>query len=164
MSTARARTAGLTLIEVLVASVLVSMVVVSASWGLSQASTAKHILEEQPVNAAVYAREIHELAQSLPTTPSGKLAATGAADILALDSLDGAKLSPPINSAKQALPDAEFWQQLVDVQTFDFTDTSKPVSESVLAAGKSSTTLYKLTVQIKFRNTDMGTWWWWINP
>ncbi len=158
------RTAGLTLIEVLMGTVIVSLVVISASWALSQVGTSKHLHEEDPIAAALLAREIHELAITLPTTASGKPAATQASEVAGLDTLDGASFSPPINSSLQVVPNSASWVQDVKLSVYDMSDLTTAVSPDFSSASKSSTSLYKLSVDITFRGTFMGTWWWWLNP
>jgi len=158
------RHAGMTLIEVLMGTLIVGLVLVSASWAVSLSSSSRHIHEESPINAALMAKEIHELALTLPTTASGAGAAALGADIVALDSLDGASFSPPIDSAKATIGSAAGWKQNVTVSVYALGDLENPVSESFTAESKSSTSLYRLSVQVMNGKLDMGTWWWWINP
>jgi prepilin-type N-terminal cleavage/methylation domain-containing protein len=154
---------GLTLIEVLMGSIVVGLVLVSASWALSQASTNRHIHEESPINAALFAREIHELALTLPTAASGGGTATSGIEAIALDTLDGATFSPPIDSFKFELP-AAGWSQHVTVGVYSLDDLETPVSEGFTTASKSSPAIYRLSVQVLQGDVDRGTWWWWINP
>jgi len=155
-------TAGLTLIEVLVAAFIVSSVLVSASWALSQANSSKAIHAEDSIEAALFAREIHELALRLSTELSGNPAAKTAADVLALDTLDGAVFSPPIDAKPAVIQGAEGWSQTVAVSVYDLTDTTNAVAAKMVDATKNARTLFKLSVTIKQRGVDKGTWWWWI--
>jgi hypothetical protein len=159
-----ARAGGLTLIEVLMGTVIVSLVVVSASWALSQAGSNKHVHEESPINAALLAKEIHELALTLPTADSGKAAATAPGEVVALDTLDGAEFSPPVSSALEELGGSKGWMQRVKVSVYDLTDLETPVSDDFTSEAKSSSSLYKLTVTVFDGKTEMGDWSWWINP
>ncbi len=145
-------------------TLVVSLVVVSASWAVSQASTSKHVHEESPINAALLAKEIHELALSLTTAASGKGAAATPGEVVALESLDGASFSPPLDSELEELADNKGWTQNVSVSVYDLTDLETPVSAKFISATKSSAALFKLSVQISNGNQDMGTWWWWVNP
>ncbi|MHC4845907.1 MAG: type IV pilus modification PilV family protein [Planctomycetota bacterium] len=154
--------AGLTLIEVLVAAFIVGSVLVSASWAMSQASSSKALLTEDSIEAALLAREIHELALRLPTDASGQPAAAAAADVVALDTLDGAVFSPPINAKPAVIATATGWSQTVAVSVYDLTDTSSAVAAKIAGATKDQNTLYKLSVTIKERGVDKGTWWWWL--
>jgi hypothetical protein len=154
----------MTLIEVLMGTLVVSLVLVSASWALSQASTSRHVHAESPINAALLAKELHELALTLPTAPSGGGAAIAGSGVLALDTLDGASFTPPIDSAKASVASATGWTQLSHVSVYALSDLDHPTSSTFTAVGKSSTSLYRLSVQVKQGSKDMGTWWWWINP
>ncbi len=160
----QARHAGLTLIEVLMGTLIVGLVLVSASWAVSQSSTSRHIHEESPINAALLAKEIHELALTLPTAASGAGVAANGAGIVALDSLDGATFSPPIDSAKSSIASAAHWSQEVTVSVYALGDLENPVSDSFTSETKSSSALYRLSVRVLNGHIDMGTWWWWINP
>jgi len=154
--------AGLTLIEVLVAAFIVSSVLVSASWAMSQASSSKAIHTEDTIEAALLAREIHELALRLPTDASGSPVAKKAADVVALDTLDGAVFSPPISAMPAELSSANGWAQTVTVSVYNLTDTSSEVAAKMAGATKDQNTLYKLSVTIEERGVDKGTWWWWL--
>jgi type II secretory pathway pseudopilin PulG len=165
--TGRARPAtGMTLVEVLVGTVIVSLVVISAGWALSGANDSKHIHAEEPIDAALIAKEMYELALRQDSTDDGDPPATAAAGVMGLDSLDGASFSPPLDASlgELALANAAQWRQDVDLQVFDLSDLDTPSSEDFASASASSSTLYRLTVHVTFRGEDRGTWWWWINP
>ena len=80
-----------------------------------------------------------------------------------LDSLDGAVFSPPIDAKPSTIKAAEGWSQAISVSVYDLADTTTAVSSTMDGAAKTTTTLYKLSVTIKERGVDKGTWWWWIN-
>ena len=160
----RRRAAGMTLVEVLAGALIVGMVMVAATWSVGQAATNKVALAESPVNAALLAREIYELALGQPTADDGSPPATGAAGVAGLDSLDGAVFMPPIKSNGSTVPHSERWKQQVSVSVWDMADLSAPVSESFVGAAQTGTSLFRLTVTVLNNNQEMGTWWWWINP
>jgi prepilin-type N-terminal cleavage/methylation domain-containing protein len=155
---------GVTLIEVLMSTLIVSLVVVSASWAMSAASTSKHIRTEDPAVAAMLAREIHELAVGLSTSASGDPAATGFAGVTALDSLDGAGFSPPILATGEAAPVTPTWRQGVSVSVYDLADPTTPVFTNYAPIDPASGRIYRLSVAMTQRGAEMGTWWWWIKP
>lgn len=161
-----ARNAGVTLIEVMMGTLVVGLVIGSASWALSGATSVASALSEEPIDAALLAKEIHELALKQPAVDDGDAPATDAAGVHGLDSLDGASFCPPINAslAQVSLADRASWREAVNIQVYALSDLNSVVSEKFTAATKSSRTLYKLTVHLTFRGTDQGTWWWWINP
>ncbi len=156
----------MTLIEVLVGTVIVGLVLASAGWAVSGSATPGPRWRGSPSNAALLAKEMHELALKQPAVDDGDAPATDASGVHGLDSLDGASFCPPLNAslAQIALPDKALWRQTVDIQVYSLSDLTKVVSEKFTGATKSSTTLYKLTVHVTCRGTDEGTWWWWINP
>lgn len=157
------REAGLTLIEVLVSTVVISMALVSGTWALSEASSSHALHTEDPATAALIAREVHELALALPTAPSGQPGATTAAGVLALDSLDGASFSPPLRATLEPIPSSTGWRQTVTVEVYELSDLTQAVSGYVAVAAGSGR-IYRLTVQVSARGVDMGTWWWWLDP
>lgn len=158
------RESGMTLIEVLVSTVIVSLALVSGSWALSQASSSKAIHTEEPATAALIAREIHELALTLPTAPSGKPVATTGAGVVALDTLAGAKFSPPIRATLETIPDTTGWKQTVSIAVYDLGTLTKPAVAGYAAIAAGSSQIYQLTVQVTLRGADQGTWWWWLDP
>ena len=158
------RDAGMTLIEVLAGALIVGMVMVAATWSVSQAARSKVALAESPVNAALLAREIYELALGQSTADDGSPPATNAAGVAGLDSLDGAVFMPPIKSTGATVPHSERWKQVVSVSVWDMADLSAPASEGFVGAAQTGTSLFRLTVTVLNNNQEMGTWWWWINP
>jgi type II secretory pathway pseudopilin PulG len=164
MSVRRRAAAGLTLVEVLISTLIVSLVIVSASWAMSAATTARHLRAEEPATAALLARELHELAVGLPTEPSGEPPAATFAGITALDTLDGARFAPPLLATGEAAPGVPLWEQEAAVSVYDVADTSLPVSPRYEPIDPGSGRIYRLTVHMSRRGADMGTWWWWIDP
>ena len=158
------RKAGMTLIEVLVSAVVVSLALVSGSWALSQASSSKSIHTEAPLTAALIAREIHELALRLPAGPSGQPAATSGADVVALDTLAGASFTPPIRSTLDTIPGTAGWKQSVSVAVYELDKLDKPKVKGYAPIDPGDDRLYRLTVQVSSHGVDQGTWWWWLDP
>jgi type II secretory pathway pseudopilin PulG len=155
---------GVTLVEILISTLIVSLVIVSATWALSAASTSKHLRTEDPAVAAMLAREVHELAASLPAGPSGNPPATGFAGVTALDTLDGARFSPPLLATGEQAPGVPLWAQDVSVSVYTLADTSAPVNATYEPIEPASGRIYKLSIRVTQRGADMGTWWWWIKP
>jgi len=155
--------AGMTLLEVLMGTLVTSLVLVSATWALSLASTSRHAHAESSLNAALLAGELHELALTLPAAAGSGAASTGAG-VAALGSLDGAVFSPPIDAARTALTNLARWKQEAHISVYALSDLEHPTSATFAARDKSSTSLYRLTVQVTCGTQDMGTWWWWVNP
>ena len=157
--------AGLTLVEVLAGTVVLSLVLASAGWAVG-AGGGETLRAEDPIDAALVAREVYDLALRQSTVADGSLPAKEGAGVAGLDSLDGASFCPPLNAAGQslALVNAPSWRQDVDVQVYSLLDLDTPVSQSFAGAARSSTTLYRLTVRVTCHGQDKGTWWWWLNP
>jgi len=157
--------AGLTLVEVLAGTVVISLVLASAGWAVGGTSS-DGLRVEDPIDAALVAREIYDLALRQGTVADGSLPAKDGAGVDGLDSLDGASFCPPLNAAGRplALVNAPAWRQDVDVQVYSLLDLDTPVSQSFAGAARSSTTLYRLTVHVSCEGQDKGTWWWWLNP
>ncbi len=159
----RTRQDGLTLPEVLVAAVVLSLAMVGGSFAVSHAASARSSLREDPITAAMMAREIHEIALTLPVT-SGDPTATLPTQITALDTLDGARFSPPLSATKQPLAIARpnDWAQEVSLSTHALTDLA---AAQVLAdVPKHSDTLIRLTVAVTHRGAQKGIFHWWLNP
>jgi len=156
---------GLTLVEVLAGTVVISLVLASAGWAVGR-SASDGLRVEDSIDVALVAREIYDLALQQSTVADGSLPAKDTVGVDGLDSFDGASFSPPLNAAGRplALLDAPAWRQDVDVQVYSLLDLDTPVSQSFAGAARSSTTLYRLTVQVTCRGQDRGTWWWWLNP
>jgi type II secretory pathway pseudopilin PulG len=157
---------GLTLVEVMLAAIVVGTVVVSAGWAVGLAVQSGAALQEESCDAALMAREVFELALLQDTADDGDKPADEAKDVTGLGSLDGASFCPPLDSSGAELPLAspELWRQDCDVQVYDLADLGAPVSEDFAGAAQGSSTLYRLTVSVSFRGKEQGAWWWWINP
>ncbi|MGQ0553929.1 MAG: type IV pilus modification PilV family protein [Planctomycetota bacterium] len=154
----------MTLLEVLIGTFIVSVVLVSAGWALSSTTSSKQIHAEEPLNAALLAREIYELAMTLPTAPSGLPVADAPGEALALDTLDGASFQPPIDSRQAAMASLGTWKQRVQIQVFDLADPEVAALDGYAQIAGGAGQIYRLVVTIEQRKIDLGTWWWWVNP
>lgn len=162
---ARHRARGFTLVEILVATVIVGLAVVAASWAMSSAVTSKAVLAERPYEATLLAREIHELARALPREPSGVVGVTSAAQVLAIDSLVGATFSPPIRADGSLFPGMSGWTQDVSLALYDMDDLTTPTADDPRdAVPASADLLYKLRVRVLKDGSEVDTFEWWIAP
>lgn len=156
----------MTLLEVLVATLVVGLVITSAGLALGASTSAAAALAEEPIDAALLAREAYELALAQDTADDGDPPATDASGVAGLDSLDGASFSPPLGAGGTVLEldFGELWRQDLDVSVYDLGDLSSPVSASFSGTTPGATTLYRLEVTVSFRGVAKGTWWWWLEP
>jgi len=150
--------------DILVGVLLLAVVATSIAWVVTRTARAE---EEQhardPLTAALFAREIQELAMRLGTAPSGP-PATRASEIVNLDTLDGAVFSPPIDSERQTVLASRLWKQCVRVSRYDRFDLTRPVSNDYGTGEPTGDNLFRLSVDVWLGETYMGTWWWWLNP
>jgi prepilin-type N-terminal cleavage/methylation domain-containing protein len=156
---------GFTLIEVLVASALVGVALLSGSWAMSVTASSKSIVEGAPITAALIGREIHALACTLDKSPSGVSGVTSGALVQALDALEGAVFSPPIKADKSSWSQYSGWSQSVDLAVYDLSDLSTPtLDDPLLGLSEDGTRIYRLTVGVAEGNELVGTYHWWITP
>jgi len=161
----RARS-GFTLIEVLVATILVGVAVVSTSWAMTNAARAKVQEElEDPITAELVAQEVYELAKSLPSEPSGTHGVTDPADVVALDSLVGARFSPPILADGTADSTKSGWGQIVNLTVYGIGDLDSATLDSALSGlEKSDPKLFQLSVTVTKDGVEVDTWRWFLTP
>ena len=156
---------GFTLIEVLVTAAVLGVALISASWTMSGAASAKTVLEPDAITASLLAREIHALANTLPKEPSGSVGATSAGGVQALDSLEGAVFSPPLRADLSTASDVTGWSQACDLAVFDLADLTTPTADDPTAGlPEDGTRVYQLTVTVSQGGETMGTHSWWISP
>ncbi len=158
--------AGFTLLEVLVATVLVGVAVVSTSWAMTAAARAKVERElADPISAELVAQEVYELAKSLPSEPSGTHGVTDPAGVVALDSLVGAKFSPPIKADGTADTSLAGWGQVVDLSVYGISDLDSATLDSALTElGKGDPKLFQLCVTVTKDGAEVDTWRWFLTP
>ena len=156
---------GLTLVEVLTAAVILSMVLIGASYSLNGSARARVALADEGSEAAFVAREIHELAQSLAREPSGSGPVTTGAGVLALDSLDGAVFNPPLRGDGSADASRSDFTQQVDVVVVSLSDPSVPTGQSAsMGVDPFDPVLFRVDVTVLQGGTDVGSWSWWLTP
>ena len=160
----RARS-GFTLAEVLIASVIAAVALVAVTAAMSSATTTRAELARRPVVVSQLAQEIHALAEALPRTPSGSLAATSGDEVEALDSLAGARFSPPLLADRSTDTDLAGWSQHVEVAIHALDDLVHPTGESLSTELEAdSHRVYRLEVTILHGSIPMETFHWWLKP
>jgi hypothetical protein len=159
------RAAGFTLAEVLIAGTIAAVALVAVSTSMSAVTTSKAELADQPAIAARLAQEIAVLAETLPREPGGSTGATSAADVTALNSLEGAVFSPPIRADLSTDVALDGWQQSVDVEIFALNDLQNPTGESLgIALSAQAERLYRLSVTIRHDGQVVETFRSWCRP
>ncbi len=156
------RCAGLTLLEVMGATIVLSMAVVSSSYVMSQATTTRASMHAGPIDAALLAAHIHEAALGLSREPSGLGIATSGSDVLALDTLDGAVFSPPIDAQLEVIPASTGWAQHVDLRIVDPADPEN--SRALTTADSMGEEVIELVVTISEFGRSKGEFTWWLTP
>ena len=150
---------GFSLIEILLATLVVGTVLAAATGAIGGAITARDTLAGEPVTAFGLAREIHNLALVLPRdTGDGVPAATGA-DIALLEDLDGADFSPPVSAARATLAHATGWSQEVALEAVNLAAPG-----SLAADADADAVLLRLTVVVREGADVRGSYTWWLNP
>jgi hypothetical protein len=158
-ATSRRAPAGFTFIEVLLATLVLGTMLVTATTALSTAVVAQNTLVSQPVTAYGLAREIHSLALLLPRTEGDGVPAATGAQVQLLEDLDGASFTPAIGADAGAAVGGLGWSQDVELEIVDL------ASPTLLAADASSdSTLLRLTVTVREGAEERGTYVWWLNP
>ena len=150
---------GFTFVEVLLGTLVLGTMLVTATTALTSAAVAQDQLVTAPVTAYGLAREIHSLALLLPRdTGDGQPAANGAA-VLLLEDLDGARFNPPIAADKRTLTHDSEWTQQIDLEPVELSDPDLPAADAT-----ASGTLLRLTVTVLEGPTARGSYVWWMNP
>jgi prepilin-type N-terminal cleavage/methylation domain-containing protein len=158
------RCRGFSLVEVLTAAVIVGIALAAVSWSISSAAQARSALAEEPV-AFLLAREVRELAESLPRTPSGAGPATRASEVLALDTLDGAQFSPPLRADKTADASLSGWTQVTSLSVCTLGNPSVATFEDPAAGlDESAERMYRLTVAVLRDGELVDRIHWWLAP
>jgi prepilin-type N-terminal cleavage/methylation domain-containing protein len=158
------RCRGFSLVEVLTAAVIVGIALAAVSWSIASAAQARSALAEEPV-AFLLAREVRELAESLPRTPSGGSPATRASEVLALDSLDGAQFSPPLRADMTADASLSGWTQATSLSVCTLANPSVATFEDPAAGlDESAERVYRLTVAVLHDGRLVDRIHWWLTP
>ncbi len=154
-----------TLIDVLVATMILGIALISVTESTSRTVELKATLEQDPTTAYVLAKEIFELAQTLPKQPSGVTAATSPTQVEALDSLAGAEFSPPLLANGSVDSAHTGWTQVVDLALYDLDDLGTPTGEDATAkVGAHQARLYQLRVAVLQGTEEVGVYRWWLTP
>jgi prepilin-type N-terminal cleavage/methylation domain-containing protein len=157
-------TRGFTLVEVLLAALITGIALAAVSWTMASAAQAGSVISEDP-RAFLLAREIRELADTLPRQPSGAVGVTRGEDILALDSLHGAVFSPPLRSDRTRQTALTGWAQRVTLAVCSLDDPATPTGESpTLGLASSAKRLYRLTVAVTHDGEPVDRFEWWLAP
>ena len=158
-ATSRRAAAAFTFVEVLLATLVLGTMLVTATTALSTAVETQDQLVGTPITAYGLAREIHSLALLLPREVRDGLPAPSGADVAVLEDLDEASFHPPIRADKSEMSEASSWTQDVMVQSVQL------ASPNVLAADPTARdTLLRLTVEVLQNDEVRGTYIWWMNP
>ena len=155
---------GFTLAEVLLVTVLVGVGIAGVSWLMTMAAMTQDVHASVDPESLLLAREIREMAATLPTAPSGMGAADSADEITSLESLDGATFSPPLRADGQTLSNMSGWSQSIDVSLRDLDDTNTVLSDTVRIVPKGERCVWRLDVTIAKSGTLVGNHTWWIAP
>lgn len=155
----RRAAAGFSLLEVLLATLLLGVLMVAATTALGGAATAHETLVAAPVESFALAREVHSLASVLPRGAGDGLPAASPAAVALLEDLDGATFSPPISAARSSLSHASGWSQAVAIDAVDLADPSAAAPDPA-APG----VLLRLTVTVSEGRAVRGTYVWWMSP
>ena len=156
---------GFTYVEVLVAAMLIGLVLVTATASLDSTVKLKAELDADPGTAHLLAKEMYELALTLPTVPSGDAAATQASEVTALDTLIGASFNPPLRADLSDYAAYGTWTQQTTLTVYDIADLETPSGDSAAdGIDEHESKLYKLSVTALQGAETMGTYHWWIQP
>ena len=156
---------GFTLFEVLVAAMVLGLAFTSATWAMSATARTKALHAGNSSQALRVAKELYELAQGLPTEPSGVTGATSGAELLALDSLIGAQFSPPLRADGSADPDLVGWSQQTELSVIAVDAPATPLGDAPGGGlPVDAQKLYRLSVRVLQGDVELGTFDWWITP
>ncbi|MBM3985588.1 MAG: prepilin-type N-terminal cleavage/methylation domain-containing protein [Planctomycetes bacterium] len=155
----RRAASGFSLVEVLLATLVVGTLLAAATGAIGGAVSARDTLSAEPVTAFGLAREVHSLALVLPRDAGDGLPAARGADVALLEDLDGATFSPPVSAARTALAHATGWSQEVTVEAVDLAAPG-----SLAADASAAAVLLRLTVVVREGADLRGTYVWWLNP
>ena len=160
---ARAGQRGFSLLEVLLATVLVAYSIASID-ALFTAGSAKAAHAEDSGTARLLAQEIQVLARLLPRELA-TAAATSPSEVTCLGSLDGASFSPPILADLTEAQGLDDWTQEVSVGLADLQTLSG--ATRVLAADgleEEASNLLRVQVVVRQGGQEQGTYGWWMRP
>jgi prepilin-type N-terminal cleavage/methylation domain-containing protein len=161
----RAVTAGFTLFEVLLAVLILGTALVASTWSMTATARTKAAYDQAASPALFLAQEIFTLADGLPRTPIGMTGATTGAAVVALDSLVGAKFSPPILADASVAPGFEGWEQSVDLSVYALDDLATPTGDDPAEGlAPESGCVYRLDIEVRHDGEAVGSFSWWVHP
>lgn len=155
----RRAAAGFSLLEVMLATLLLGLLMVAATTALGGAASAHQALVATPVESFALAREVHSLACVLPRDAGDGLPAASAAGVARLEDLDGATFSPPISAARASLTHASGWSQEIAIDAVDLADPTAAAPDP-----DAPGVLLRLTVTVREGSSVRGTYTWWMTP
>jgi prepilin-type N-terminal cleavage/methylation domain-containing protein len=161
--------AGFSLIEVLMATVLLGYAIASTD-AFFMAASSKATLAEDPVTARILAREVHQMAKLLPREPGafGVTAETGYADIKSLADLRSVTFSTAVLANGKQYPDMSGWSQVVTLAKVELDDLTTPKSVTPADDGRLvehfDATLLRLTVEIYKNGEFVDSFSWLLRP
>lgn len=129
----------MTLVEVMIATLVVGTIIVSSMQSLTLSAAARQALASEPSVALALARNVYEATLLLPR------------DGVSLDDLDGMRASPPVDVDLEPIEELESWSQDIEVAQVPL-DADDP----------SGTQINELTVEIRENDVVVGTWSWWL--
>lgn len=155
----RRRLAGLTLIEVTLATFIVAVGLVASIQALGNAAVVKETFQAEPETAFTLAYEIQAMALTLPRDTWDGVAATRGAELEVLEDLAGAVFNPPINARLGLRSDLPSWSQHVSLTKVSLDD---PESAAVPEDGEAW--FWRMDVQVTKGAEQRGHYTWWIQP
>jgi hypothetical protein len=156
------RRSGFTLIEVLLATVLIVLAIAS-SQAVFMSASARVAYADDSLSARQLAREIHQMAQTLPRETTAATLVTSAADIVALGSLHGAVFSPPLMADGTELSALTDWEQRVTLEVVTLGDPgTSEIVDPRTALSHDTPNLYRLKVTIFQNNSEVDSFRWWL--
>lgn len=161
----RARAAGFTLFEVLLAVMILGTALVATTWSMTATARTKAAYDLASGPAPFLAQEIFTLADGLPREPTGVTGATTGAAVVALDSLVGARFAPPILADGSVADGFEGWEQRVNLSVFDLDDLATPTpADPAHGLPAEGGALYRLDVEVWHEGQPADSFSWWIRP
>ena len=159
------RNRGFTFLELLVTAVVLGTAFIAATWSLNATMRTKEVYDQNDSPAFYLAKEIQELADGLPRTPSGTVGVTAIGDVVALDSLVGASFSPPVLSSGVVATGFDSFSQHVSLSVYDMSNPTTATADAPEAGmPPDSDKLYRLEVLVRENGQDLDSFHWWINP
>ena len=153
------RESGVTMIEVMLAVIVVGLVLTAGITALGVSVEVKaHHTKTADVTSTL-AKNIHALALGLSRDPGDGNPASNGTGVLLLEDLDGASFTPPIRADRTTRTDLPGWTQQIQLTAVSLADPS-----SAAAPEDGAAVLWKLRVTILQDSDVRGTYEWWLIP